>query len=122
MVSACLPSLRPLIVRIIWGDVSVPSPGQGRYFNSSETTTSKWRGGGKVHDGTFCRLPESGKVTWSNDVAVYGGMRIHGAQEEVVELSSPREEEMDTPINRIRAKTTVTLTISERIDWKDRLF
>ena len=109
-------------MRIIWGDVSVPSPEQGRYFNSSETKTSKWRGGSKVHDGNFCRLPESGKGTWSNDVAVYGGMRIHGVDEEVVELSSPREEEVDTPINRIRAKTTVTLTISERIDWKDRLF
>lgn len=55
-------------------------------------------------------------------MAVYGGMRLHGAEEEVVELSSPREEEVDTPINRIRAKTTVTLTISERIDWKDTLF
>ena len=67
-------------------------------------------------------MPESGQGTWSNDVAVYGGRRIHGAEEEVVELSSPREEEVDTPINRIRAKTTVTLTISERVDWKDRLF
>ena len=114
--------MRPLIVRIIWGEVRVPSPGEGRYFSSSESKTSKWRSGSKVHDGSFCRLPESGQATWSNDVAVYGGRRIHGAEEEVVELSSPREEEVDTPINRIRAKTTVTLTISERVDWKDRLF
>ena len=67
-------------------------------------------------------MPDSVKGNWSSDVAVYGGMRIHGSHEEVLELSGPREEEVDTPINRIRAKTTVTLTISERIDWKDRLF
>lgn len=27
-----------------------------------------------------------------------------------------------TPWNRIRAKTTVVLTVSERVDWKDHLF
>ena len=99
-----------------------PSPEEGRYFSSSEIKTSKLRGASKVYDRSFYRIPDSGKGTWSSDVAVYGGRRIHGAEEEVVELSSPREEEVDTPINRIRAKTTVTLTISERVDWRDRLF
>lgn len=44
-------------------------------------------------------------------------------EEEVMELSGPREEdEAETPINRIRAKTTVVLTISDRVDWRDDLF
>lgn len=32
------------------------------------------------------------------------------------------DEEAATPWNRIRAKTTVVLTVSERVDWKDHLF
>ena len=43
-------------------------------------------------------------------------------EEEILELGSPREDEMETPVNRIRAKTTVVLTISERVDWQDDLF
>lgn len=43
-------------------------------------------------------------------------------EEEILELGSPREDEMETPMNRIRAKTTVVLTISERVDWQDDLF
>lgn len=43
-------------------------------------------------------------------------------EEEILELGSPREDEIETPMNRIRAKTTVVLTISERVDWQDDLF
>ena len=42
----------------------------------------------------------------------------------IVELDSPHGEEPEqhTPMNRIRAKTTVVLTISERVEWQDDLF
>ena len=83
---------------------------------------STWRGGNKTHDRDFSRLPESGTSTWSNNVAVYGGKGVQGDEEEVLELKSPQEDGVDTPVNRIRAKTTVTLTISERVDWRDDLF
>ncbi len=55
------------------------------------------------------------------NVAVYGGRGSQGTDEDTVELSSPREE-VETPKNRIRAKTTVVLTISNRVDWRDDLF
>ena len=42
----------------------------------------------------------------------------------IVELDSPHEEELEqeTPMNPIRAKTTVVLTVSERVEWQDDLF
>ena len=60
--------------------------------------------------------------SWSNNVAVYGGKGAQTTEEEILELDSPQQEEMETPMNRIRAKTTVVLTISDRVDWKDDLF
>ena len=47
---------------------------------------------------------------------------MQGDAEEILELANPLEEEVETPRNRIRAKTTVVLTISERVDWQDDLF
>ena len=44
-----------------------------------------------------------------------------GTGEESLELGSPREE-METPMNRIRAKTTVVMTVSQRVDWQKDLF
>ena len=119
VVSACLPPLRPLIVRVVWGGAWRSASRKRQYFVSSDKTTSSWRGGTKALDRNFSRLPENGMSIWANDVAVCGGGRIHGTEEEVLELSSPVEQ---TPTNRIRAKTTVTLTVSERVDWKDNLF
>ncbi|CAF9938329.1 hypothetical protein IMSHALPRED_000764 [Imshaugia aleurites] len=120
VVSACLPSLRPLFVRVIWGGARRPNP-----TSSANHLPSTWRSGSKTHDRSFNRLPESGKGTtgsWTNNVAVYGGKGPQTSEEEVLELDSHQEEEMQTPLNRIRAKTTVVLTISERVDWKDDLF
>lgn len=75
-----------------------------------------------MHDRRFSRLPDFVRGPWSNNVAVYGGKGVQGADEEVLDLSSPREEEAETPMNRIRAETTVVLTVSERVDWRNDLF
>lgn len=53
---------------------------------------------------------------------MYGGKAVRGTEEDTLELSGPREEDIETPINRIRAQTTVVLTVSERVDWRDDLF
>ena len=77
-----------------------------------------------MHHRTFNRLPDSGKGIHGsriNDVAVSGGKETQGPREEILELGSPRDE-AETPMNRIRAKTTVELTISMRVDWQDDLF
>ena len=83
---------------------------------------STWGCSNKTQDRSFSRLPESGNGTWTNNVAVYGGKGAQGTEEEVLELSSPSVEEVEPPMNRIRAETTVVLTISERMDWQDDLF
>ena len=126
VVSACLPSLRPLFVRVVWGAARKPKASQDQYFSSSNPRSSTWRSGSKTHDRSFNRLPESAHGApgeWSNNVAVYGGKGAQGS--EVMELSGAKleeEEEEETPMNRIRAKTTVVLTVSERVDWRDDLF
>lgn len=77
-----------------------------------------------MHNHSFNRLPEAGKSrsrSVSNGVTIYGGK---GMEENIVELGSPHEEELEqeTPMNRIRAKTTVVLTVSDRVEWQDDLF
>ena len=77
-----------------------------------------------MDDRSFNRLPDSGTSKtgpWTNNVAVYGGKSARGTGEESLELNSPREES-ETPMNRIRAKTTVVLTVSQRVDWQKDLF
>ena len=53
----------------------------------------------------------------SNGIRIYGGK---GPEDDVVEMES--QEEAETPMNRIRAKTTVVMTVSDRVDWQDDLF
>ena len=56
---------------------------------------------------------------------MYGGKRGNRrgeVDEEEIELGGNDEVGSPTPMNRIRAKTTVVLTISERVDWQDDLF
>lgn len=96
---------------------------QDDYFSNNVTST--WRSGSNTHDRSFNRLHDGRKGTpgaWSNNVAVYGGTGVHGDAEETLELANALEEEVVTPRNRIRAKTMVVLTISERVDWQDDLF
>lgn len=50
------------------------------------------------------------------------GCREGRGKEDDLELGRMKEEEPETPVGRIRAKTTVILTISERVEWQDDLF
>ncbi|KAL8888010.1 MAG: hypothetical protein Q9205_002299 [Flavoplaca limonia] len=114
VVSACLPSLRPLFVRVIWGGTHRPKP-----TTPPRQSVLSWRSksvGGGGTQGSFNRLQElSSDGTQSpwrqNSVAVMAGKgdEEHGENDEV-------------PWNRIRAKTEVVWTISERVDWKEDLF
>ncbi|KAI4248656.1 MAG: hypothetical protein L6R42_009207, partial [Xanthoria sp. 1 TBL-2021] len=114
VVSACLPSLRPLFVRLIWGGTHRPKP-----VTPPHRSVASWRSksvGGGGTQGSFNRLQELSsdgtRSPWrQNSVAVIGGKgdEEYGSTDEV-------------PWNRIRAKTEVVLTISERVDWKDDLF
>ncbi|KAM0794797.1 hypothetical protein BDR22DRAFT_670235 [Usnea florida] len=125
VVSACLPSLRPLFVHI----------SRARTHRSHLPPTSR-HGGPSLRksygDGSFNRLQErslpSGHADspWTNhDVAVYGGRQPGDAASDEIELGGGGGEDetrFETPVNRIRAKTTVVLTISDRVDYQDDLF
>ncbi|KAL8824702.1 MAG: hypothetical protein Q9170_008072 [Blastenia crenularia] len=123
VVSACLPSLRPLFVRLIWHR---PKP--------SSSNLPSWRNSNKKHiplsrngstQGSFNRLhefegrDEGREGPWrTNSVTVFGGKGKRGsAGDEVV-----MEEDGEVPSGRIRARTEVVLTVSERVDWRDDLF
>ncbi|CAF9907800.1 hypothetical protein IMSHALPRED_006500 [Imshaugia aleurites] len=119
VVSACLPSLRPLFVRIVWGQAYRPT--MGSHSSNKGKYSSSWRGGlpSKGANGSFDRLPDTGsgsssKTPWRNNVDVHGGQDT--ASDEI-ELGGPRE---ILPARGIRVKTTVTVT--ERLDWQDKLF
>ena len=119
VVSACLPSLRPLFVRVVWGGTHRPKPASSRYGSNSLRKTP-------YGDGSFNRLQESDRSgnhgsPWTNhNVNVYGGRRPGDAESNEYELGN--EAHFETPMNRIRAKTTVVLTISERVEYQDDLF
>lgn len=129
VVSACLPSLRPLFVRVVWGGTHRPKP------PTYPSTTSRY-GSASLRkspygDGSFNRLQESdrpgshhGSSPWTNhNVNVYGGRRPGDADSDEFELEGGNNEaRFETPMNRIRAKTTVVLTISERVEFQDDLF
>lgn len=116
VVSACLPSLRPLFVLVVWGGTHRPKPttaSTSRYGRNK----SPYYGDG----GSFNRLQESEPKSGHN-VNVYGGRGAESDEFELGGRGGGEEARLETPMNRIRAKTTVVLTISERVEFQDDLF
>ncbi|KAI4212986.1 MAG: hypothetical protein LQ351_004330 [Letrouitia transgressa] len=119
VVCACLPSLRPLFVRMLWGDQSQRTMSR---LNRKLMTSSWWSGKSQDYtENSFNQLQESSSdhKPWpwrANSVTVLGGRDI-GTDEYELGATKP-----ETPTNRIRAETTVVWTVSERVDWRDDLF
>lgn len=126
VVSACLPSLRPLFVRVVWGGTHRPKPNPSYPSSASRYGPNSSRKS-PYGDGSFNRLQESDRSgnygsQWTNhNVNVYGGRRPGDAESDEFELGN-NQAYLETPMNRIRAKTTVVLTISERVEFQDDLF
>ncbi|KAL8948387.1 MAG: hypothetical protein Q9222_005428 [Ikaeria aurantiellina] len=134
VVSACLPSLRPLFVRIVWGGTHRPKPPP---LPSHRPSIHSWRStkhkSGTGTQGSFNRLQELSSdgggggrpQPWrTNSVAVFGGRdkRRGSANDDAFEEGSDGGGGEAVPWNRIRAKTEVVVNISERVDWQDDLF
>ena len=125
VVSACLPSLRPLFARIIWGPAYRPNQ---LSRSSNRSYTSSWLSNNKEADtdrsGSFNRLKESdggmGAKPWMHNVAVTGGRMDNAGREEYALRGGDRRSHYDVPSKGIRVRTTVTVT--ERVDWQDDLF
>ncbi|KAL8709355.1 MAG: hypothetical protein Q9220_005948 [cf. Caloplaca sp. 1 TL-2023] len=141
VVSACLPSFRPLFVRIVWGRTHRPKPPPPAPSSScrkpsihSWRSTPKHRSGSGGTQGSFNRLQEfssngagGGPGQWrTNSVSVFGGKntrRGSANDHDRLEMGSDGGSVGEAvPWNRIRAKTEVVVNISERVDWQDDLF
>lgn len=125
VVSACLPSLRPLFVRLVWGSSYRPT----RLAHSSERSyAGSWLGMNKEmprdRSDSFNRLrdtPESSvSKPWMHNVNVTGGRAGDSSSEEYVMGGTGTHSPRDLPRSGIRVRTTVTVT--ERVDWQDSLF
>lgn len=121
VVSACLPSLRPLFSRLLWGAAYPP-----KHLPHSSNRSTSWLSSGKEHgpqsNGSFNRLRESDRSMgkpWRHNVAVSGGTTGDGGSEEY-HLGPTGRGHDGAPSKGIRVKTTVTVT--ERVDWQDDLF
>ncbi|KAG8525512.1 uncharacterized protein KY384_009156 [Bacidia gigantensis] len=132
VVSACIPSLRPLFARLIWGREHRPK----HIPHSSQRSSGRnWLGRGKEGEvGGFNRLRESagsgngdsgygyglGKA-WMRNVAVSGGKSWDTGREEYMMGPGVRASQYGGPADgEIRVRTTITVT--ERVDWQDDLF
>ena len=114
VVSACLPSLRPLLKRLVSNTYHGPT------FRSTRNKSAQEYGSGtssrymwsrnKGEDGdlrSFTRLEETGvkgNTPWGHKVHVHCGKKKHGSPDDQISL-----DEMQTPSRRIKVKTEVTL-------------
>ena len=120
VVSACLPSLRPLLKRLVSNIYHGPT------FKSTRNKSAQDYGSGtssrhmwsrnKGEDGdlrSFTRLEETGAegdTPWGHNVHVHRGKKKRGEPDDQISL-----EEMQTPSRRIKANTEVTLISTERL-------
>lgn len=128
VISACIPSLRPL--------VSLLTRGTTRGVGVSKTTKTSaqdassgvsrmvWRSpriGEDGRDGYFERLDDSteagNRPQWGHETNVRGGKVAGRGAEDEISL-----EEMNVPAGGIRVKDEVRITSSDWLEYKDKVF
>lgn len=128
VISACIPSLRPL--------VSLLTRGTTRGVGVSKTTKTSaqdassgvsrmvWRSpriGDDGRDGYFERLDDSteagNRPQWGHETNVRGGKVAGRGAEDEISL-----EEMNVPAGGIRVKDEVRITSSDWLEYKDKVF
>ena len=129
VVSACLPSLRPLFNRMFSGTYHGPTlkSTRGKSAQDYGSGTSRRYIWSDSKDSTvdlrsFSRLEDGANETkdnnsWGFNVLVHGGRNKNGSPSDQVSL-----EEMQTPARGIRVKTEVTLISTQRLEYRDQLF
>lgn len=115
VVSACIPSLRPLVALLTRGTHQWPSMDSASTAVQSHTV---WRTSKNDDpDGNFFRLEESlsdSQRAWGHNVSVHGG-RTSGENNENVD-------EVEVPPEGIKVKTEIILMSTDRLDYNDRLY
>lgn len=119
VVSACIPSLRPLVTLIIRGTHRGQSLDSMQTGSTIAPSQPIWRTNkANEIDRNFIRLEESltePVKTIGHNVSIYGG--CSGGKN-----SGNETEETDVPLEGIQVKTEITLISSDRLDYDDRLY
>lgn len=142
VISACIPSLRPLVSLLTRGTtrgigVSKTAKGSSAYHNtksgsnaqnaSSAASRTVWRSprvGEDASEGYFERLDDTAdaggngnRPQWGHETVVRGGrVVVRGAEDEI------SLEEIHTPAGGIRVKDEVRVTSSDWLEYKDKVF
>lgn len=123
VVSACLPSLRPLFKQIIHGTYHGPSfrsrSGKEQGFSvaaSSKDVISDARHAADELRSLSCKEGQEAAYEdfWGHNVYIHGGRKLN-----------PRavgDDENQLPKKRIKVRTEVTLISTERLEYRDQLF
>ncbi|KAL8677165.1 MAG: hypothetical protein Q9224_000751 [Gallowayella concinna] len=120
VISACLPSLRPLVALITRGTHRAPKEGGANVqgTNSSGSSRMVWRrrdsGQGKA--GQFSRLDDP-TPRWGHDVTVKGGRDTEHGSEENISL-----QEINVPQGQIKVKEEIVVTSTDWLEYKDRVY
>lgn len=129
VISACLPSMRPLFNRIFSGTYRGPTFKSTRGksaqdYGSGTSGRHMWSDskGSTVDSRSFSRLEDVANDSrdnnsWGFNVLVHGGKNTNGNPSDQVSL-----EEMQTPARRIKVRTEVTLISTQRFEYRDQLF
>lgn len=127
VIGACLPSLRPLFVRVVLGG-SYKRQAKSQSSRRSLTSWQSSKGKGST-DHSFNPLQEAQQPVWTQNRAIYGAetgnhnVAVHGGREiDSEEYEMGGAEPAKTSTKSIMVQTTVTQTISDRLDWHDELF
>ena len=125
VVSACLPSLRPLFTRLVGSAQHGPTL-KGIKNKDTRDSSSGWSSrrmwsrnhGDDDNTQSFTRLEEGGggHRIWGHEVHVHGGKPSDGSPEQM------SLEETQIPLRRIKVKTEVTLISTGRMEYRDQLF
>lgn len=121
VVSACLPSLRPLVTLLVSGSPRGPPVKRTRATGSSTSSRLMWQSNNVNQDGTFTRLEEPANELnprWGHSVSVQGGRNNRdGSAADNISMG-----DMNVPPNGINVTTEVVLVTSDRFDYHDRLY
>lgn len=117
IVSACIPSLRPLVTYVISGTHRGPTMDSVQ-TSSTILNPATWRASESTERrGAFIQLDDSTneiESAWGHSVFVHGGQPGGKTRNSI--------EEVEIPIKGITVKTEITLMTSDRLNYNDRLF
>ncbi|KAL8818666.1 MAG: hypothetical protein Q9223_002739 [Gallowayella weberi] len=120
VISACLPSLRPLVALITRGTHRAPKKGgaNAQGTNSSGSSRIVWRRRdiSQSKAGQFSRLDDP-TPPWGRHVIIKGGRDTEHGSDEDISL-----QEINVPPGQIKVKEEIVVTSTDWLEYKDRVY